>query len=116
MSAEPQCVAELCSAGEFLLPANVRSVRRCPARSDYVELCFETDEGRWTWCCPEVAEGCEAGIAGDALAITPGPYGARVRHFENGRLGAVLPSCDALVWIVGGSPTYVARALVKRGQ
>jgi hypothetical protein len=40
------CVGEP-SGGEPFLPATLEGVRRCPARSEYVELCFSTPEGPW---------------------------------------------------------------------
>lgn len=101
--------------GSFL-PATLRSVRPCPARSDYVELCFETDEGMWTWCCPELAEPNAPSSGVDrTVVITTGPYGPRARYLEDGRLGLALPGSEATAMILGGSRTYVARALIGRG-
>lgn len=103
-------------ADESFLPATLRSVRLCPARSDYIELCFETDEGIWTWCCPELAEPSEGGSGvGETVVITMGPYGPRARYLDDGRLGLAMPNPEATSMIVGGSRTYVARTLVKRG-
>lgn len=98
--------------GPFL-PATLESVRRCPARSDFIELCFATDEGGWTWCFRDPAERGE-GSSGGALALTVGPYGAQARSVENGGLGLALPTSEALPMILGGSQTYVARKLVER--
>ena len=102
-------------AAESLIPAHLESVRRCPARSDYVELCFETDEGPWTWCVADLAATNECGSSDGVLAITVGPYGARARQVEDGgRLGFALPSSEAMPMILAGARTYLVRKLVER--
>ncbi|AHH18407.1 hypothetical protein [Nocardia nova] len=95
------------------IPASLRSVRCCPARSDYVELCFETDEGMWTWCFPDPAERVE--VAAGTLVLKVGRYGAQAHSVENDELGFALPTSEALSMILGGSKTYVARRLIERG-
>ncbi|GAB1812510.1 hypothetical protein [Mycobacterium sp. MUNTM1] len=95
------------------LPATLESVRRCPARSDFIELCFATDEGGWTWCFRDPAERGE-GSSDGTLALTVGPYGAQARNVEEGGLGPALPTSEALPIILGGSRVYLARQLVER--
>ena len=101
-----------------LIPATFQSVRRCPARPDYIELCLETDEGLWTWCFRDTRElsecECECGYGG-TLALTVGPYGAQASCVEDSGLGFALPTSEALPMIIGGSRTYVERKLVERG-
>ncbi|MEZ0364822.1 hypothetical protein ACAG26_14120 [Mycobacterium sp. pUA109] len=113
--AETKCCGSLRSAEQSLLAATFLGVRRCPARADYIELCFETNEGVWTWCIPEPCEQRECGSGDDTLAITTGPYGAQARYFQDGNLGFALPSPEAMALITGGSRAYVARKLVERG-
>ena len=99
-----------------LISATLQSVRRCPARLDYIELCFETDEGLWTWCFRDPRERSECGCgSGGTLALTVGPYGAQARCVEGNGLGFALPTAEALPMILGGSRTYVERKLVERG-
>jgi hypothetical protein len=98
--------------GSFVL-ATLQCVRRCPARSNFIELCFATDEGSWTWCFRNPPEPSERG-SGGTLALTVGPYGAQARGVDDGRLGLALPTSEALPMILGGSQTYVARRLVER--
>ncbi|ORA41077.1 hypothetical protein BST20_02775 [Mycobacterium branderi] len=99
--------------GSFVL-ASLQSFHRCPARSDFIELCFATDAGTWTWCFREPSERSEGG-SGGTLALTVGPYGAQARYVDDGGLGLALPTSQALPMILGGSQTYVARRLVARG-
>lgn len=111
---KPLCVTgSRLTDGAFIL-ATLECVRRCPARSDFIELFFATDEGEWTWCFPEPSEQSDAGVGG-TIALTVGPYGAQARYVDDGRLGLALPSGSALPMILAGSPTYVARKLVERG-
>jgi hypothetical protein len=98
--------------GSFVL-ATLQCVRRCPARSNFVELCFATDEGWWTWCFRDPPERSERS-SGGTLALTVGPYGAQARCVDDGGLGLALPTSEALSMILGGSQTYVARRLVER--
>jgi hypothetical protein len=100
-------------ADESFVLATLESVRRCPAHSEFVELCFTTDKGSWTWCFREPSERSERACAG-TLALTVGPYGAQARCVDDGDLGLALPASEALPMILGGSPTYVARRLVER--
>jgi hypothetical protein len=98
--------------GSFVL-ATLQCVRRCPARSNFIELCFATDEGSWTWCFRDPPERSERSSSG-TLALTVGPYGAQARCVDAGALGLALPTSEALSMILGGSETYVARRLVER--
>jgi hypothetical protein len=99
-----------------LISATLQAVRRCPARPDYIELRFQTDEGLWTWCFRDPRELCECECgSGGTLALTVGPYGAQARCVEDNGLGFALPTCQALPMILGGSRMYVARKMVERG-
>lgn len=100
---------------ESLLPAVLQAVRRCPARSDYIELCFDTDEGSWTWCLPEPPDGGECRCGSATFAMTVGRYGVQARCVEGTRLGFAVPSSEAVPMILGGSRMFVARKLVERG-
>lgn len=93
--------------------ATVQSVRRCPARSDFIELCFVTDEGSWTWCFPDPADQTKRGSAA-RVALTVGPYGPQARYVDDAGLGNALPTSEALPIILCGCQTYVARKLVER--
>lgn len=112
---ESPCVSGMHLRDRSLIPATLQAVRRCPARSDYIELCFETDEGMWTWCFRDPAELSDPECSGSTLALTVGPYGARARCVEEGELGFALPISEALPMILGGTRIFVARKLVERG-
>lgn len=99
---------------ESFLPATLGFVRRCPARADYIELCFTTDEGTWNWCFPKPPE--QPGSAGSPLALTIGRYGAQVHLVDGDRLGPALPSSEALPMILDDAQVFVARQLVARGR
>jgi hypothetical protein len=100
-------------ADESFLPAILKSVRRCPARSGYVELCFATDEGWWNWCFSESAQRQKRPAR--PLALTAGHYGPRAHLIDGHGLGPALPSSEALPMILDGAEVYVARWLVARG-
>ena len=55
------CTDDISRDSEFL-SATLESLRRCPARGEYVELCFTTAEGEWSWCFPEPARTTAASI------------------------------------------------------
>ena len=62
------CISDPRLEDESFLAATLNFVRRCPARSDYIELCFATDEGLWKWCFPEPPE--QQVRTGGTLAVT----------------------------------------------
>lgn len=95
------------------VPATLQSVRRCPVRSDYIELCFMTHEGLWTWCFRDPPDRSER--TGGTLALKLGPYGTQAHYVHNNGLGHALPTSEALSMVLGGSRVYVARRLVERG-
>ena len=108
-----------CFAGPSLqqepfLSATLRLARRCPARLDYVELLFGTDEGMWEWCFPEPPEQLHHHSNGP-LALTLGTYGPQAHTIDNDGLGPALPSTEAMSAILDGADVYVARRLVARG-
>ncbi|MGI8329408.1 hypothetical protein ACRYCC_05540 [Actinomadura scrupuli] len=99
---------------EPLLPATLELVRRCPARPDYIELCFTTSEGRLEWCFPEPAR--RRRKAAGPLALTLGPYGVQAHRLHDGALGHALQSSSALPMILAGADVQVARRLVCSGR
>src|SRR5687768_12690901 len=104
-----------CSTGtdmdeQAFLPATLRSVRRCPARADFVELCFDTAQGQWEWCFAEPPSRTEEPVGPLALAL--GRYGARAHVVTDGALGPVVSSATALPMILGGAEVSVERRLV----
>jgi hypothetical protein len=103
-----------CSTGpraeEPFLPATLRRVRRCPARSGYVELCFTTAEGSWNWCFPKPSR--RGKVPAGPVVLTVGPYGAQARLVRDGSLGPALTGSSALSMILAGGDVYMARGLV----
>src|ERR1700722_13357557 len=102
------CVGEP-SSGEEFLSATLEGVRRCPARPEYIELCFTTGEGAWNWCFPpparQLKRPAEPGElrappppprGGDAragrVALALGPYGVLARRIADDGLGPALDS------------------------
>jgi hypothetical protein len=96
------------------LPAVLERVRRCPARPEYVELCFATSGGSFTWCFPARPRRRRQPAA--ALALTVGPYGVQARPVRDGRLEPALPGSSALPMIIAGADVSVARRLVSAGH
>lgn len=109
---QAMCVGGPGIRDESFRPATIAAVRPCPARSDYLELCFETDEGPWTWCFPEPTERHE--LADGVLALKLGTYAVQAHYVRNGELGLAMPTSEALGMILGGSRIYIARRLVAR--
>jgi len=60
-------------AEEAFLPATLEVVRPCPARPEYVELCFSTPEGAWNWCFPRPPQRRRPPTG--PIALRSGPYG-----------------------------------------
>jgi hypothetical protein len=92
------------------LPARLEHVRRCPARSEYIELCFTTPEGSWKWCFPKPSRRRKQPAG--PLALRMGPYGVQVRRVRDNGLGHALQTSSALPMILAGADVYVARRLV----
>jgi hypothetical protein len=107
------CVVGSRAEGAFL-PATLACTRRCAARPEYIELCFATPEGPWTWCFPAPARRRKRDAV--PLALTVGAYGVQARPVRDGGLGSALPSSSALQMILAGADVYVARRLVSAGQ
>jgi hypothetical protein len=97
-----------------LLPATLERARHCAARPEYIELCFVTPEGPWTWCFP--APSRRRKRAAVPLALTVGAYGVQARPVREGGLGPALSSSAALPMILAGADVYVARRLVSAGN
>lgn len=102
------------SVEESFLPATLECTRRCAARPEYIELCFVTPEGPWTWCFPAQSR-CRKQSA-VPLALTVGAYGVQARPVRDGCLGPALPSSSALPMILAGADVYVAGRLVSAGH
>ncbi|MFA1546273.1 hypothetical protein [Actinomadura chokoriensis] len=98
---------------EEFLPATLERVHPCPARSDYVEVCFTTPGGPFKWCFPEPPHRREG--PGGPLALTLGRYGVQAHELPDGALGPALPSSSALPMILAGAEVRVARRLVSAG-
>ena len=109
--AQPSCFTRP-PGDESFLPATLESVRRCPARPDYIELGFATPEGGWTWCFPNRAD--RRNRPAGPIALTVGPYGVQARLIHSGSLGPALQSSSALPLIRSGADVYLARELVPR--
>jgi hypothetical protein len=107
------CVGES-SSGEDFLPATLEGIRRCPARPEYVELCFTTGEGAWNWCFPPPARQLQRPTQPVALVL--GPYGVLARRVTGNGLGSALDSSVALPMILAGADVVVARRLVTAGR
>jgi hypothetical protein len=103
-----------CFTQEFL-PATLESVRGCPARTGYLELCFRTQEGTWNWCFPEPARPRKRPAS--PVALTLGPYGVLARRvLDGGGFGTALDGTAALPMILAGAEVVVARRLVVAGR
>ena len=100
--------------GETLLPAALDEVHRCPARADYIEVCFTTPEGPVKWCFPEPPR--QAAHAARPLALCVGRYGLQVREVGEDGLGLALDNDSALAMILAGAEVYVARRLVTASR
>jgi hypothetical protein len=110
MMEKPLFVTRQSLQEESFLSAILQFARPCPARSDYVELFFVTDEGTWKWCFSEPPEQPDHGSGPIALAV--GTYGAQAHTIDNDGLGPALPSAEAVSAILDGADVYVARRLV----
>ncbi|MGH3249494.1 MAG: hypothetical protein ACRDOI_25285 [Trebonia sp.] len=108
------CADEKCRDQDFV-PATLRSMRRCPARAEYLELCFTTREGPWSWCFPEPARRLRRRPSPVALAL--GPYGVLARRVgAGGEFGTAIEASVAMPMILAGADVLVARYLVTAGR
>src|SRR5580698_9727766 len=104
-----ECTDDASRDSEFL-SATLGSLRRCPARREYVELCFSTAEGEWSWCFPEPAR--RPRRRPSPVALTLGPYGVLARRVDpDGEFGTALDASVALPMILAGADVVVARYL-----
>jgi hypothetical protein len=108
------CTDEITRDSEFL-SATLESLRRCPARREYIELCFSTAAGEWSWCFPEPARRLRRRPS--PVALTLGPYGVLARRVDpDGAFGTALDASVALPMILAGAGVVVARYLVTAGR
>jgi hypothetical protein len=96
---------------EHFLPATLELARRCPARSDYVDLRFQTARGSWDWCFPGPPEQ-DVRLKGP-LALTIGAHGLQVHLITDGVLGPRLLNGPALAMIMAGTEVSIARRLIR---
>ena len=106
---EPQAV----SAKETYLPATLVAVRRCPARDDYLEMCFDADGKDWRWCFPEPMRRDSRRSRPLALIMTP--VGVQARAFDRRVVGALVRSEVAIPAILAGAPTFLQESLAAVG-
>ncbi|MFI7190246.1 hypothetical protein [Nocardia nova] len=92
--------------------ATLTDVFRCPARSDFIELCFATEAGRWKWCFPDPGERKKQ-AGNDTMVLVVGPYGTQAHLVVDGGIGPALPSSEAMPLILGGCRAFVSRKLVE---
>jgi hypothetical protein len=96
---------------EAFVAATLDVVRPCPARPEYIEVCFTTPHGEFHWCFPEPPRRRPQPDGPIALAI--GPYGVQAHHMSNGDLGLALETADALPVILAGAEVFIARRLLS---
>jgi hypothetical protein len=112
-TAEAFCAADPRAETSFLT-ATLERVRRCPARPEYLELCFATPEGPWTWCFPAPSRRRRQHAI--SLALTVGAYGVQARPIRDSGLGPVLPISSALSMILARADVLVEHRLVSAGH
>lgn len=97
---------------ELFVRATIESVGPCPARADYIEICFTTTEGRWKWCFPEPDPADTLEEPTTELAFTLDNYGAQAHPIVDGRIQPAILSAAALPMVVAGTAVHIARRLV----
>lgn len=102
------------SSDEEFLPATLEGIRRCPARPEYIELCFTTGDGAWNWCFPPPARQLKR--PAEPVALVLGPYGVLARRVGDNGFGPALDGSEALPMILAGADVIVARRLVTAGR
>lgn len=95
---------------ETFTKATLQAIQRCAARSNYIELCFETDNGPWRWCVPQPPEQPAHEVG--RLAVTLGRYGVQAHLVEGDSLGWAITSAEAVPAILMGADVLVERRLV----
>lgn len=95
---------------ETFTKAMLHTVQHCPARSNYIELCFVTDDGPWRWCVPQPPKELDHQV--DRLAVTLGCYGAQAHLIKGDSLGWAIPSSEAVPAILKGIDLFVERRLI----
>ncbi|MBO0856478.1 MAG: hypothetical protein J2P18_22250 [Nocardia sp.] len=97
---------------ETFIRASIESVGPCPARADYIEICFSTTEGRWKWCFPEPDPDDVLEEPWTDLAFTLDHYGAQAHPIVDGRIQPAILSAAALRMVLGGTAVHIERKLV----
>jgi hypothetical protein len=110
---QASCPAGLRWEKEPFLPATLKFVGRCPARSDYIELRFATPDGLWKWCFPDPGERRKE--RGGPLALKLGRWGTQAHLITEDGLGFALLSASALPMILAGAEVYVEGRLAAAG-
>jgi hypothetical protein len=106
-------------SGKTYLRASLLQIQRCPARTDFIELVLDTEEGTWKWCIPEPSVRAGGGGASVILAMTLGRYAVqahKVKGVRGDRLGFALPSATATPLIIAGAQVYLERTLIGRNR
>jgi hypothetical protein len=106
------CFTDACA--DELLPATLEGIRRCPARPEYIELCFGTPQGSWSWCFPRPARRRTEAVS--PIALTLGPYGVLARRVLGDGFGAALDGSAALPMILAGADVVIAGRLVTASR
>lgn len=114
MANVPNPPAPIPEKGSYV-QASLTAVYRCPARSDFIELCFTTEVGPWKWCFPDPGER-KSRPGNDTMVLVVGRYGAQAHLVVDGTIGPALQSSEAMPLILGGCQPFVSRKLVERGH
>jgi hypothetical protein len=76
--------------------AELDRVRPCPARSDYLELCFSTADGPVSWCFPKPAARRRRARKNGPVILRVGPYGLQPHLIRDGELTSALTAAETV--------------------
>ncbi|WP_236794432.1 hypothetical protein [Amycolatopsis sp. GM8] len=113
--AEQSHVVAVPEKGSFVR-ATLREVRRCPARADFIELCFSSEAGPWKWCFHKPVEQVPAPSGEHTLVLVLGRYGIQAHLVVDHGIGPALSSSEAMPLILDGCRPFVSRELIERGR
>lgn len=102
---------DVIDAEDSLIRADLRHVSRCPARADFIELSFATEEGQIKWCFPEPP--ARRTRRTGRLVLKQSRYGLQAHPARADGLGPALQSSSALPMILAGADVYVPRSVVS---